>query len=248
MPVKAATRASLMPTFSFVIPAYNEQAYLGDTIDKINSIFQLINPELNYEIIVCDNNSTDKTSEIAKAKQCQLVHCAERSIAKTRNTGAKIAQGEWIIFLDADSYPGENLIKTIITLEKSGQFIGFGACVKVIGGKKWFRFALESKNWSMKTFNWCLGGFICCRKDAYIDIGGFDETIYAFEEEYFIKKLKRKAKEIKLKFTVLDSYFYTSGRKSETVSFIDFIKLSGNIWFNKKNAIRNKHKMNFWYK
>jgi len=234
--------------YSFIIPAYNEEAYLSGTIDKINAIFKQLIPKIQYEIIVCDNNSTDKTSEIAKAKHCQLVYCTERSISKTRNTGAKIAKGDWIIFLDADSFPSVQLINDIISYDKSAGYIGFGACVKVIGGKKWFRYALESKNWSMKTFNWCLGGFICCRKAAYLSIGGFDETIYAFEEEYFVKKLKIHAKQHNMKFKVLDSYFYTSGRKSEKLTLVDFLKLAGSIWFNKKQTIRNRDKMKYWYK
>jgi glycosyltransferase involved in cell wall biosynthesis len=234
--------------YSFVIPAYNEEDYLGETIDKINYILKLVNSEIKYEIIVCDNASTDKTPEIAKAKQCHLVNCSERSISKTRNTGAKVAKGDWIIFLDADSYPSEDLIREIITYEKSDKYIGFGACVKVIGGKKWFRFALESKNWSMKKFNWCLGGFICCKKDAYNDIGGFDENIYAFEEEYFIKKLKTKSNKLDMRFKVLESCFYTSGRKSESLTFVGFFKLTVNIWFNKKQTIRSRDKMKYWYK
>jgi len=234
--------------YSIVIPAYNEEQYLGFTIDKITSLFEFVDSKVKFEIIVCDNNSTDKTPEIAREKFCKLVHCPERSIAKARNTGAKVASGEWIIFLDADSFPGEELIREIINNSKSDIYIGFGAIVKVIGGKKWFRFALESKNWSMKTFNWCLGGFICCKKNAFIEIGGFDENIYAFEEEYFIKKLKNKAKEWNQKFKVLNYYFYTSGRKSDILTFFDFIKLTGSIWFNKKNTIRNKDKMKYWYK
>lgn len=75
---------------------------------------------------------------------------------------------EWIVFLDADSYPDKDLIKEIINHGKSDRYIGFGAIVKVIDGKWWFKLALESKNWSMQTF----------------------------EEEYFIKKLKQRANEI----------------------------------------------------
>jgi len=233
--------------YSFVIPAFNEEAYIEKTINKIREIFNSIDADVTYEIIVCDNNSTDKTAQIARNNHCHVIHCPERSIAKARNVGASLAKGKWIIFLDADSFPSEELILKILIQSQCNNYIGFGAMVKVIDGKKWFVYTLESKNWSMKRFNWCLGGFICCRKSAFNNIGGFDEKYFAFEEKYFIKKLKQSAKLHKQKFEVLNSYFYTSGRKSNTLSILDFLKLAVSIWFNKKNTITNKDTLKYWY-
>ena len=99
----------------------------------------------------------------------------------------------------------------------------------------------------MVTRGWCLGAFMCCRRCSYIDVGGFDEEVYAFEEEYFVRALQRKGERLDQVFRVLEQHFYFSGRKSETKGKMDFIKLALRIWFSKHKTMRSKDKLDYWY-
>lgn len=85
---------------SFVIPAYNEQDYI---LDCLKSIFNL-DGLADYEVIVVDNNSTDKTSEVIKNNfpEAILIKETKKGPAAARNAGAKIALGEFMAFIDAD--------------------------------------------------------------------------------------------------------------------------------------------------
>ena len=89
---------------SIVIPAYNESAHLSESLPAIHEaalIFKKL--DWSYELIVCDNNSSDNTSEIAKSFGCSVVFEPINQIARARNSGAKAATGEWLIFIDAGS-------------------------------------------------------------------------------------------------------------------------------------------------
>ena len=62
------------------------------------------------ELIVCDNNSTDRTAEIARNAGARVVFEPVNQIARARNRGAAAATGDWLIFVDADSHPSAGLV------------------------------------------------------------------------------------------------------------------------------------------
>ena len=76
---------------SFVIPSYNEENFLPRTIDALTGAIRKANGIKKWEIIVVDNNSTDKTASVAQQKGAVVVHEPIRQIAKARNTGANHA-------------------------------------------------------------------------------------------------------------------------------------------------------------
>jgi glycosyltransferase involved in cell wall biosynthesis len=89
-----------MPTFTIIIPAYNQARYLGETVQSIfNQSY------MDYEIIVVDDGSTDETRQVAMAfsdPRVRYIHQANRGLSGARNTGLKHAQAPWVLFLDAD--------------------------------------------------------------------------------------------------------------------------------------------------
>jgi glycosyltransferase involved in cell wall biosynthesis len=92
-----------MPLISVIIPAFNEEKFLG------NCLFSLKNQDFNdFEIIVVDNNSRDKTSKIAKKFGVKLVSEKNQGAALARNRGAKEAKGEILAFTDADTILPKN--------------------------------------------------------------------------------------------------------------------------------------------
>lgn len=85
--------------FSVVIPCFNEESYISKTIDSIKKQ----DYEGNIEIIVVDNNCTDKTVAICKQKNIKIVNEKKAGVCYARNAGTKAASGEIIISTDADT-------------------------------------------------------------------------------------------------------------------------------------------------
>ncbi|MBV7328334.1 glycosyltransferase family 2 protein [Chloroflexi bacterium TSY] len=100
---------------SVILPAFNGEKYLGRTLERIEQAFrENQHPDLSWEIIVCDNNSTDGTAEVAAERGAKVVFEPHNQIARARNTGAALARGEWLLFVDADSHPSPGLIAEML--------------------------------------------------------------------------------------------------------------------------------------
>ena len=93
--------------FSIIIPTYNEEEYLPILLKSIKK--QDFN---SYEIIVADANSTDKTREIAEEYGCRVVDGGLPAVG--RNNGAKVAKGEYLLFLDSDLELTEDYLRNVI--------------------------------------------------------------------------------------------------------------------------------------
>jgi len=102
---------------SFVIPAYNEEKTIKDTL---NHIFE-IDYENISQVIVVNDYSTDKTKDIVESmkrdhKNLILINNEKNlgNAARTKNVGLKHADGEIIAFVDADSYPEKDSLKKML--------------------------------------------------------------------------------------------------------------------------------------
>ncbi|MEL6657361.1 MAG: glycosyltransferase [Bacteroidota bacterium] len=200
---------------SIVIPAFNEAKILVSNLNRIQDALNTGMPSLlSWEIIVCDNNSTDETTALAEAVGARVVHEPINQISRARNTGAKAANGQWLLFLDADSYPTPSLIQDLINLSLSDAFIGCGTTVCIEGGTLFSKLRMERLNPIFRLLNIAGGVCLLCEKQAFDTIGGFSTDLYAYEEFEFIKRLKRHGKSVNRSFTVLhQNPIVTSGRK-----------------------------------
>src|SRR5919112_3168501 len=94
----AAHFISEVALVSVIIPSYNHAHYLGEAIESV-----LSQSYRNFEIIVVDDGSTDNTSEVASHyEEVRLVRQENRGLAGARNSGLAEAEGEYLVFLDAD--------------------------------------------------------------------------------------------------------------------------------------------------
>lgn len=109
---------------SVIVPAYNEEAVLEQCLRALES--QTVKP---YEVIVVDNNSTDKTAEIARRFDVRLVTEKKQGIIHTRARGFDEARGDIIGSLDADSVPRKDWVERIQrAFEEDDELLGLGGC------------------------------------------------------------------------------------------------------------------------
>src|SRR5205823_2793019 len=91
---------------SIIVPAFNEEKLIGETLRRISSATAAFSERgWASEVIVCDNNCSDRTAELARAGGARVVFEPINQIARARNTGAAAATGDWLLFIDADSHP-----------------------------------------------------------------------------------------------------------------------------------------------
>src|SRR5262249_26436414 len=115
---------------SFVIPAWNEEANLPRTLRAIHGAARASAEP--YEIVVADDGSDDRTGEIAVAGGARVVRVAHRQIAATRNSGARAARGEVLVFVDADTAIDAEVLRGALAALRGGA-VGGGAGVRFDG-------------------------------------------------------------------------------------------------------------------
>src|SRR5260221_9751643 len=95
---------------SIVVPAFNEEKLLAQSLATIRAASAAFARRgWDIELIVCDNNSTDGTAAIARAAGASVVFEPLNQISRARNAGAAHARGDWLVFVDADSWPTPQL-------------------------------------------------------------------------------------------------------------------------------------------
>ena len=113
---------------SVVVPAFNEAQGLGAALRSIRHAMTAFDAvEWDSELIVCDNNSTDRTAEIAREAGAIVAFEPVNQISRARNAGAAKARGDWIIFVDADSHPTRELFVDVIDVIQQGRCLAGAA-------------------------------------------------------------------------------------------------------------------------
>ncbi|MEO0795355.1 MAG: glycosyltransferase [Verrucomicrobiota bacterium] len=236
---------------SVVIPAFNEAKILADTLGRIKCALEDNRDQgFEWEIIVCDNHSTDETSAVSRENGALVVCEPVNQISRARNTGAGIARGQWLLFIDADTYPTTALIRETIDTIRAGNIIGCSATVKVKGGPFLFRFRVESHNLEMRLMKNGVGAFLLCDANAFRAIEGFSHDLSALEEIDFIKRLKAYGHANGKSFTVLHRHpVVTSGRKGNLYSNFDISKsICLALWsLVCQRKIRSPKSLPYWY-
>ena len=200
---------------SIIVPAYNEEKLLGDTLHSIEAA-RVAFAALAWEsdVVVCDNNSTDRTAEVARAAGAQVIFEPVNQISRARNSGARGATGDWIIFVDADSHPSRELFAAVATEIQRGETLAGGCTVKLAGHYPVASFITGAWNLLSRAKKWAAGSFIYCEAAAFREVGGFSEVIYAGEEIELFQRLKRLAKKQRRRITILHrTPLITSARK-----------------------------------
>ncbi len=201
---------------SVVIPAFNEEKLLGATLARIHAARSAAFAARGWdsEVVVCDNNSSDRTADIARAGGARVVFEPVNQIGRARNTGAAAATGQWIIFVDADSLPGDGLFADVATVIQEGRAVAGGSTVKLDGRYLVAGFFAGCWNVLSRLQRWAPGSFIFCEAAAFRAVGGFNERLYASEEIELFQRLKRHARAQRRTIVILHrNPLITSARK-----------------------------------
>ena len=178
---------------SIVIPAYNEEKCLPATLEKIGAALE--NYGGDSETIVVDNESADQTAQIAASFGAKVFTETEHNIAAVRNTGAKNAGGDILIFIDADTLIPDSLVQTIADAMRDDECFGGAAAVEYDRfQRKWMRWYLRGWKFWGTLLDMKQGATQFCRKTVFEEIGGYDETVYMGEDVMFYWRLSKFAK------------------------------------------------------
>jgi glycosyltransferase involved in cell wall biosynthesis len=183
---RAKKAARRLVKISVIIPAHNEEAYLHQTLDALR--------RQNYparEIVVVANGCTDRTTDVARQLCDRLIVLSQKGLGISRNLGARIATGELLIFLDADTILDRRALRNI-----ANGFARTDAAGTLRGRPDARRFAYLMM-YLYKNFVHCMSlhrgssGVIVCWKNDFMKIGGFNEQMEVCENSDLIKRLSR---------------------------------------------------------
>ena len=172
-----------------VIPALNEEAHLPGTVDALAA--QTHSP---LQVIVADGGSTDRTAEIARARECRVVRGGLPGVG--RNNGARVARSNWLLFLDADVVVPPAAVEEALSAAEAGRLDALSC---------WF--VPDSTGWRVRLMHWIsagyfwvttrlrwphsIGGFILVRRELHEAVGGFDESVMVAEDQDYARRVSR---------------------------------------------------------
>lgn len=177
-----------MPTFSIIIPAHNEEKYLQKTLESIQQ-----QTSRDYEVIIVTNGCTDKTEEIAKKNiNTNIRHLSlpKPNVSVARNAGALNAQGETLLFLDADTQLVPDTLEKI-KKQFTEEYAVATTLAKPDSEKLHHRLAASFKNLYhyLGIYQGCSGALICRKKD-FQAVQGYNPEIIVREQRKLALKLK----------------------------------------------------------
>ena len=197
--------------FSIVIPAHNEERFIGGCLDSVERAAERV--EHGVEVIVVANRCNDGTASVAHARGASVVPDENRSLAKTRNAGARHATGDILVTIDADSRMTENMLVEIARALESGRYIGGGVSIRPDRWSAGIAASYLFLRSALLLSGLCGGLFWCCRRD-FEAIGGFNEALLVAEDLDFAKRLRTHGRTQGKRLTTLrKAHIVTSCRK-----------------------------------
>lgn len=192
-------KTSNAPRYSFVIPTLNEVRHIEKCIAAIKS-----QAGIEVEIIVADNGSHDETVKIARAMGAKIVHVTQRGLSYARNQGAKIAQGKYVCFIDADGVISKNWFKHLEYILSKSDY-DYVSGFNIFVHQKKYKFLLYNL-YTLVAFSavfvmdrllgktQLVGNNLVIKKGVFEKIGGFPavvaEDVYLTQKVWRMKKYK----------------------------------------------------------
>ncbi|MHC8318954.1 glycosyltransferase [Pseudomonas sp. LB3P31] len=181
-----------MNSISIVIPMFNEARHIARTLLAAQKAAHAA--DLQCELIVVDNGSTDQGPQIARQFGAQVLVMPGLLIGALRNRGAAIASGTWLAFIDADIEMPEDWLSRLIELEDSGLADVFGLDLHTPAEAPWYATAwqrrmLRPSAHTVQKVDWLPSANLLMRRSWFDKVGGFDENLRTGEDKEFTLRL-----------------------------------------------------------
>ncbi len=182
---------SSQPRVSFVIPARNEERFIGDCVDSL----RLQSLDVPFEIIVVDNGSTDATAAVASKHGARVVFEARAGLAYARQAGLDAARGRYLVYVDADSRLPASWTRDIIArFERSSRLVavstGFtfydGRAIDNLGNLVFRQILAPLTSFVLRLCGRAeilIGSAIVVRTDALREANGIDPVFQFYGED-----------------------------------------------------------------
>jgi len=229
-----ANKKNVKQRISIVIPAYNEEQRIGVVLD--NLLVNVVLWNIDYEVIVVDDGSKDKTAEIIKRHNVQLIqHEQNKGYGAALKTGIRFAKYNIIAIADADgTYP----------IDKIPELVGFiHECDMVVGARKYIKLPLVTRpaKWILNKYaNYLVkydipdlnSGLRVFKKDVYQKFSGLLPNGFSFTTTITLALLSN---DYRVKYISID-YFKRAGKSKirpirDTINFFSLITRTS-LYFN----------------
>lgn len=186
------------PSISVVIPAFNEERYLPATLEAVARSAELLRSRdgVHTQVIVVDNSSADATAEVGRSFGARVIGEAEHNIARVRNRGAAAALGDVLVFLDADTLIPEELLPRIHRVMAAPGCLGGAVDTDYRPRKRIVRAYLGLWRMLGRLASMAQGATQFCRHDAFLVLGGYDESLFMGEDLDFWFRLRKHSRQL----------------------------------------------------
>jgi len=234
---------------SIIIPAFNEEKLIPETLREINLAARAFGlAAWEHELIVCDNNSTDRTAAISRAAGATVVFEPLNQIGRARNRGAAAATGDWLLFVDADSHPSVELFGDLVTAVNRGDCLAGGSTLTMPTSDRGARWIVSAWNFYSRMTNSLAGSFIFCEARLFRDLGGFDLQLFASEEIEFSKRLRKRVRKLGKRVVILHRHpLVTSARKLDLYSRRDYLRFLFRTARARGRTLNSAKECHIWY-
>lgn len=221
-----------MKKFCVIIPTLNEEQNLPQLLLSLTK-----QTKKDFEVVVSDGKSEDKTKEKAlefqKTMDLKFVVCPKRKVTSQRNFGAQHTGSKYLVFLDADYRASEEFIaKLLYTINATNADVAIMATVPDTKSKYWKAYyAVANRCLPFALFfrkPFAVGSPICVSREMFEKVGGYDDQIVMYEDQYLVQQLFR----IGAKIAISKAKLYFSIRREER---------DGKLKFFLENAISTLH-------
>lgn len=234
---------------SVIVPAFNEEKLIVASLRSIKGAMSAFSEAgCESELVVCNNNSTDRTGELAEQEGAKVIFEPINQIARARNTGASAATGDWLVFVDADSHPSAGLFRDVVAALRRGDILAGGCTVKVDGDHLVANIAVWFWNLLSRLRKWAAGSFIFCEAKTFREIGGFSHELYASEEIELFQRLHKQAEANGKRIVILHRHpLITSDRKVHLYTPAEHCRFIGRTLLGFGRTLRDPKACHTWY-
>ena len=234
---------------SVIVPAFNEQKLIVATLRSIQAaLTAFLEKGWETELVVCNNNSTDQTAELAACEGATVVFEPINQIGRARNRGAQGASGDWLIFVDADSSPSRELFADVAAEIERGGCLAGGSTVRLDESHPLAEMVVRGWNLLSRIKKWAPGSFIFCQAAAFREVGGFSPDLFVSEEVELFQKLNALARRSRQRVVILHRHpLITSSRKLHLYTLREHLRFLAKMFFRPGRTLRDSKACFTWY-